>query len=131
MALVISLWDEPPQSPMRHKAGLQNHLPRGYSWLGALVLWVLQAVHPALLLLPPKVFFTPLGSQHCQCTCQWELLACLCGQDPVLGLHSSLRVSLSAGGQEWGLAHMTTARPHSIAINPSCTQKQACFKLWL
>lgn len=105
MGLIISLWDEPPQSPMGHWAGLWHCLPVGCSWPGPPVLWVLKDMRPALLLLLPKVFFLPLKSQHaltCRCTSQQELLACFCGQDLALGLHPSFWSDLLAGGKGAG-----------------------------
>lgn len=54
MGLVVFPWDEPP---LGHRAGLGPCLPGGGSQLGAPVLWALQDVRPALLLLLPKVFF--------------------------------------------------------------------------
>lgn len=133
MGLVISLWNEPPRSPVGHRAGLRHHLPGGCSRPGALVLRAPRDAHPALLLLLPKVFFPPAEPSDPPSgpdTSQREPLARPWGQDAALGLRPSLCSAGGGGSLGWG-RERGLARPHSIAINPSCTQKQACFKLWL
>lgn len=123
MGLVIFLWDEPP---MGHQAGA---LP---AWGGSqLGLWCSGRCKTRVQLCS---FFCPKCSSPAEVSAcpslprrhPAEPLACLCGQGLALGLHPSLWSGFSGRGRERGLP-----RPCSVAINPRCTQKQACLKLWL